>query len=127
LSDRIDVHLIDSETQPPALMVWVPITLEKLSSHWKVLPTCVSSLVLVPMVKLLKPTLSTPSVPATAHDSRSSLAPTSKALGSQTYADTSDGLAQIIRVAQVAKAKFIDRRRTERFRVAQAEQLRAPE
>ena len=88
------------------------------------LPTCLSSLVLVPIVKLLKPTLSTPSVLGDSGTIPGFPWIDLEALRGQTDADSSDRFAKVIRVAQVAEAKFIHGGRAERFGVAEAKQLR---
>ena len=87
--------------------------------------TCFSSLVLVPMEKLLKSTLSTPSVFGEVERCPACPAPRHESLGCQADADAADGLAQVGDVAHEAEVKFVHGGRAERFGIAQGEQLRA--
>ena len=62
---------------------------------------------LVPIVKLLKPTLSTPSVFGERHDARRAGAG-DEALRRETGADAADGFTEVDRIAQIAEAEFVD-------------------
>ena len=56
------------------------------------------------------------------HNTRSSL-PSHKSLRSQADAEAPDGFPEVAVIPHVAEVKLIDRRRSQRLRIAQAEQL----